>query len=811
MPDEKRAYNDWYTGEFLSRVAFPLGGIGAGMFSIEGSGALSQFSLRNRPAVHNEPMVFAGLYVKDSEAGSRVLEGPVPTWKAFGMPGSANGQGGKTWGLPRFKSSVFMARFPFASVGLEQPGLPLQCKITAWSPFIPNDPDNCSLPVAALEYSFKNASDKEQEAVFSYNAHNFMATGQGASVKGIRGGFALCQAPTEEKPQDEGAFAVTVLGDEPRVNLHWFRGGWFDPLTIAWKNVRLGNAVEAAAPSEGNPSPGASLYVPFTLGPNETKTIRLLFSWYVPVTIDRHGSFAQDCEAGCGCEPAEKPTYKPWYASKFSSIEEVTGYWHENYGSLRAASEKFRDCLFDSTLPQEVQEAVTANLSILKSPTVLRQTDGRLWAFEGCTDESGCCSGSCTHVWNYQQALPNLLASLERTLRQTEFTDSQNEEGHQNFRSTLPIMQVDHSFHAASDGQLGGIIKMYREWRISGDTDWLRGLWPEVRKSLDYCIRTWDPRHVGALEEPHHNTYDIEFWGPDGMCTSFYLGALKAACDMGKALGDDVTLYAEILEKGCRFMETELWNGEYFNQKIQWQGLTAQPPLEDPGYSTEARELLKQEGPKYQYGNGCLSDAILGAWLAKTSGLEDFLDSGKVKSTLKSIHKYNLKKSLADHANPQRPTFALGFDGGLLLCSWPHGDQLSLPFCYSDEVWTGIEYSAAAYMMLEGLVEEGLEIVRTCRDRYDGRIRNPFDEYECGHWYARAMSSYGLLQGLTGARYDAVDKVLYVHPNIEGDFRSFLCTATGYGTVGVADGKPFLEVREGEIEVSRIDYKPFSG
>ena len=107
-----------------------------------------------------------------------------------------------------------------------------------------------------------------------------------------------------------------------------------------------------------------------------------------------------------------------------------------------------------------------------------------------------------------------------------------------------------------------------------------------------------------------------------------------------------------------------------------------------------------------------------------------------------------------------------------------------------------------------GLVDEGLEVVRVCRDRYDGRVRNPFNEYECGHWYARAMSSYALLQGLTGARYDAVEKVLYLEPRIPGDFRGFLSTATGYGTVGVRAGKPFLEVRSGTIDVARIDYRP---
>ena len=167
-------------------------------------------------------------------------------------------------------------------------------------------------------------------------------------------------------------------------------------------------------------------------------------------------------------------------------------------------------------------------------------------------------------------------------------------------------------------------MKVHREWRISGDTDWLRRLWPKVKASLNYCIEAWDPEHLGLLVEPHHNTYDIEFWGPDGMCASFYLGALKAALAMAEALGDDVPRYAELLQKGIAFMDSELWNGEYYIQKIQWQGLQAGDPTKalamHTDYSPEAQCLLNEEGPKYQYGVGCLSDGVLGAWMAAVCG-----------------------------------------------------------------------------------------------------------------------------------------------------------------------------------------------
>jgi uncharacterized protein (DUF608 family) len=790
-----------YTGERLNRVAFPMGGMGAGMICLEGTGALSHVSLRHKPEVFNEPMTFSALCVKGTRNVARVLEGPVPGWKLFGAPGTGNGAAGTSFGLPRFREARFRSRFPFGTVRLSDPAMPVEVEITGWSPFEPGDADASSLPVAALEYRFTNRTGRAVEAVFSFNARNFMAVGGNSQgVKPTAGGFILWGAGAKEKAWEEGALAVCVSEPGAKVNHAWFRGGWWDALTMAWKEIQEGLCVDRPPVSEGAASPGATLSVPLQFAPGATRTVALRLAWYVGRTNLRIG---KDPEGA-----AASGSYTPWYAQRFANLDEVVAFWREHYDELRTRTERFSDCFHDSTLPSEITEAVAANLTILKSPTVLRQADGRLWAWEGCGDNSGCCHGTCTHVWNYAQAIPHLFPALERTLRETEFGPSQDKAGHQQFRSSLPIRPLTHDFHAAADGQLGGIMKVYRDWRISGDTEWLRRLWPKVKQSLDYCIETWDPAHRGWVEEPHHNTYDIEFWGPDGMCTSFYLGALQAAVKMGEALGDAVPLYPQLLAEGIRRTETDLFDGEYFIQKIEWKNLRAKNPVDVKSfggeYSPEARALLEKEGPKYQYGRGCLADGVLGDWLARVCGVGPILDRAKVRSHLEAVHRYNLKSDLSAHPNPQRPSYACGAEGGLLLCTWPKGGELSLPFVYSNEVWTGIEYQVASHLLFEGCVDEGLEIVRACRARYDGRIRNPFNEYECGHWYARAMSSYGLLQGLSGARYDAVEKVIHLAPRLRGDFRCFLATATGYGTVGVHNGQPFFEPKAGTVEVREI-------
>ncbi|MBC9795719.1 GH116 family glycosyl hydrolase [Sinomicrobium weinanense] len=817
--DEKKAparkYNGTYKGDYLDKVAFPIGGMGAGMFALEGTGAISHMSIRHRPELYHEPNMFAAITVKGMDKGAKVLEGQVPKWKMFGPRGTGNGAHGSNYGLPRFTHAAFKARFPFASIRLKDEDLPLRVTLTGWSPFIPADEDNSGLPVGALEYEFENTGARVVEAVFSYNARNFVLQhNRKGTVERTPGGFILTQKGTGEQPHLETNFAVFT--DEPgTVTDHcWFRGGWFDPLTMVWETIKEGK-VKANEPVEEG-APGASLFVPFELEPGEKRTIRIMMAWYVPESDLHFGEAGQDggdcfspTALGLEEESRKDPgiTYKPWYSSRFGNIKDVVEYWRENYKDLQKKSGLFRDAFYSSTLPPEVVEAIAANLTILKSPTVMRQYDGRMWNWEGCSDDWGCCHGTCTHVWNYAQAIPHLFPAMERGLRHTEFCENQNEGGHQVFRSNLPVSPGKHNFHSAADGQLGGIMKVYREWRISGNNRWLEKMYPMVKTSMDYCIRTWDPREKGVLEEPHHNTYDIEFWGPDGMCTSFYLGALSALSEMGKFLNRDISRYEELCAKGKKYMEERLYDGEYFIQDIRWTGLNAPDPVKAQSfhtqYSDEALAVLKKEGPKYQYGKGCLSDGVLGSWIASMCGLQDPLNAQKVRSHLMAVHKYNLKDDLTDHVNPQRPAYALGNEGGLLLCSWPKGGKLSLPFVYSNEVWTGIEYQVASHLMLMGQVEEGLEIVRACRDRYDGRTRNPFNEYECGSWYARALSSYGMLQGLTGVRYDAVERVLHIDSRI-GDFSGFLSTENGFGTVSLKGGKPALKIFMGEIKVEKV-------
>ncbi len=805
------------------QAALPMGGIGAGCVCLNGQGGLQDFSVKGRPQVTEVPDQFGGsetafglVHIKGARPVTRLLEGPFPKEKIYGCGIHSHGHGKSgSEGLPRFKKSVFRGAYPFGQVEMRDRNVPLAVTLTGYSPFIPLDDKNSGLPCAILEYTFTNKSGKPAECEFSYHMGHW-AQGQKHADDGrsrnavIPGKGVFFYMEDDPGAEDYGSAALVALAHRPKIKAMWFRGGWFDSLSALWREISEGkfkpNNGRDAANCKGKN--GGSVMVPFRLKPGESATVPVALCWHFPNRHYTAGHPRKDAAWGSGARTAAA-AWRPYYAGLWKDARDAALYLHREYSGLRRKTAGFHGALFSSTLPGEVLDAVSANLGILKSPTVLRQEDGMVWAWEGCFCDKGCCHGSCTHVWNYAQALPHLFPALERTFREQEWEYCMDDRGHVNFRTWLPPALNDHGWHAAADGQLGGIMKLYRDWQICGDGAWLKKLYPAARRSLDYCIRQWDPDRKGVLVEPHHNTYDIEFWGPDGMCSSIYTGALCAMAEMARCL-DDHEYAAECLdlaEKGARYLDEKLFNGEYYTQEVRYKDLRDQSfvkSLAGDYANKQELALLKKEGPKYQYGEGCLSDGVIGAWMAEIYGLSIPLSKKHVRQNLRSIHRYNLKKDLREHANTNRPCYATGDEAGLLLCSWPRGGKLTLPFPYAGEVWSGIEYQAASHMAAEGMVKECLDIVRAARERHDGRARNPWCEYECGNYYARALSSYALLQGLSGFRYSAADKTLRLAPKIKRrPFRVFFCAASGYGTLTLKANALEIDLLEGALEVEK--------
>jgi uncharacterized protein (DUF608 family) len=798
-----------FRGPDLLQIAMPLGGIGTGCICLNGYGGLQDFSIRHAPAVSAMPdrhqpqdAGFAVLHFP-GQGQTRLVEGPFPPEKIYALGLKSQGyNGGGYEGLPRFRECSFSGEYPFGVVELSDPDLPLSVTLTGYNPFIPLDDVNSGIPCAILEYSLHNPSDRAVAYQFSYHLSHLAWKGAETSTRSERLPGLGIHFWNEAVPVSPafGSAAFGILNGEPRLKARWLRGGWFDAISALWREVSSGNFQTAEGlQAAGTPArDGGSLLVTGKLAPGASITHPVVIAWHFPnISANTASGGTLQVDA----------SWHPFYASKWKDAREVLLYVRQHYADLRARTHSFHAALFASTLPAAVLDAVSANLAILKSPTLLRHADGDLWGWEGCFCDAGCCPGSCTHVWNYAQSIPHLFPALERTLRQRELEECMDECGHVNFRAAPPGLPSAHDFHAAADGQLGGILKVYREWQVCGDHAWLERMYPLAKRSIDFCIQQWDPRHIGLVEEPHHNTYDIEFWGPDGLCSSFYIGALGAISALARDAGhpEEALVYAELAQKGALAIEARLFNGEYYQQEIMVSGLRDAQLFTVPEDDSEEARLLKAEGPKYQVGSGCLSDGVFGAWLAQLCGLETAQNREHIRSHLAAVHIHNFKTSLWEHANTQRPGYALGDESGLLLCTWPRGGKPTLPFVYSDEVWTGIEYQVASHLIAEGMLDEGLAIVESVRSRYDGRVRNPWNEYECGSYYARAMSSYALLIALSGFHYSAPTRALTLAPRLPADpFTCFFSTASGWGTFSLHNDRLEVCLAEGELPVDAL-------
>ena len=781
------------SGPQLSEVAFPLGGIGTGTVSLGGRGQLRDWEIFNRPGKGKIlPFSFVALWARPEGSGAtvKVVESPLePPYRGGGGLNRNSAEG-----LPRFKDAKFTGAYPFSRIAFEDPGVPVAVSLEAYNPFIPLNVDDSSLPVAVFHYQLKSTGDKPVDLALAFSLLNAVGYDGIANLDGARhAGFGknitrlrqeqvdgvniagLEMSSGKYTPGDTqfGSMALLSTAAQVTARTGWPRGDWWDPFQEWYDEFAAGGVLrdtEPAQPSPDGQSNYGTLAPSLRLLPFESKTITFVLAWNFP---NRENYWNEEKEV-------KGQKLRNYYGTRFESAWEVARHTVARLPELERQTRDFEQLFYSTTLPGHVLEAVSSQASILRTNTCLLLEGKQFFAFEGCDDNAGCCPMNCAHVWNYEQALAVLFPELERSMRHTDFTYNMRDDNSMSFRTLIPVGRGQWNFRPAADGQMGCIMKLYREWQISGDNDFLQQLWPAAKRALEFAWTHWDADKDGVMEGQQHNTYDIEFYGPNPMMSILYLGALRAGELMARAVGDDqaANRYRSVRETGIRNLEL-LWNGEYYIQKI--------PPVDkiramEKYAAADWHASTVQDGQiRYQCGEGCLSDQLLGAWFADTVGLDVGLSTERVKKALASIYRYNFRNSFYDHPNTQR-IYALNDEKGLVLCSWPKGGRPKLPFVYSDEVWTGIEFQVAAHLIFHGLVEEGLAIVKGITERYDGWRRNPWNQVECGSHYARALASWSVLVALSGYRYSAINQRLSFSPVINGDdFRCFFAAGQAWG------------------------------
>jgi uncharacterized protein (DUF608 family) len=788
-------------------IAFPLGGVGAGSVSLGGRGQLRDWEMFNRPNKGFRPSyAFPAIWAQVGAAKpiARVLESRIlPPYEGQNGLGADNAPG-----LSRLASARFTGEFPLARIDFEDRELPVRVSLQAFTPFIPLDAEESGLPVAILRYQVSNPNQAPAKVSIAFAIDNpvrdpaqprnedtrsntrqegggltglTMSNSKIAADHPMAGEIALCFADPET------AHITSWVG--------WPQSRWWNAPMLYWDDFSDDGQL-GADPTPHNAV--ASLCAQRSIPAGESAEFTFVIAWRFPNrTPEWSGWHAPKGD--------ERTVIGNHYAERFKSAWEAAQYATANLVRLEKETRLFAAALRESTLPAAVKDAASANLSTLVSTTSFRTADGEFHGFEGSNDNRGCCHGNCTHVWNYETTTGALFPSLARSLRKASFGYSMDDVGAMHFRQSLPDGK-DRSGFAAADGQMGQIMHAYRDWVLSGDDAVLRDLWPRVKKAIEFAWIPggWDADRDGVLEGVQHNTYDVEFYGPNPLCGVYYLGALRAAEEMARAVGDtaSATEYRRLFDHGSKWIDANLFNGEYYIQKIRG--------VKKDQVAASLRSTMGSddtENPQYQVGEGCLVDQLLGQYLADVAGLGLLVDRTNIQKTAASLYRYNYKRTLVDHDTVQR-TFVLNDEAAILVCDYGKAQRPRIPFPYFAEAFTGSEYSAAVLMLYHGMAREGVECFAAIRARYDGEKRNPWDEAECGHHYARAMSAWSGVLALSGFRYDGRTAAIEALPRVNAaNFRCFWSTGTGWGTFSSTNSGFRLQVLKGKLACRSTEFR----
>ena len=792
-----------YSGRNLREIIFPLGGIGSGCIGLAGNGSFVDWEIFNRPnkgSINSYSCFAVKAEYSDGRSVAKILQGDhikdligkysKSMWTGYGF-GPADGT---MCGFPHFRKVRFDGKFPIATLTFEDESFPARVVMKAFNPFIPLDALNSSIPAAFFDISIESLEDNVRYSVIlsvgnlfesSYNSR--IENDKYTAVKMINYG-------KKDTDIDCGDMTVAVDCKDGICQEYWYRGKWQDKVSTFWHDLTEGQLANRHYEDCGKGdvcSVGASA----TVGRKEKASFRFVISWNCPYNYNYLNS--------CKDENGNEVTWKNYYCSVFEDSEKSCFYSLDNWDMLYGKTARFCRSLHGVSLDKVVIDAVSSTLSVLKSPTVLRLEDGSFYGWEGVHEGAGSCEGTCTHVWSYAYALCFLFPELERSIRNIELKYDTEEDGRMYFRTYVPLGRSLVIQPPCVDGQMATVIKIYRDWKLTGDSDWLRSNWEKIKKILEYAWSEsngykWDRDKDGVLEGRQHHTLDMELFGPSSWLQGMYLAALKAGAEMAEFFGeaDKKNEYMAVFEKGRKWTKENLFNGKYFFHKVDLKREEYVREFNCYEYWNEEKKELK-----YQIADGCEIDQLLGQWHSNICGLGDIFDPEQIKAALRSMMKNNFKPSLRDFANMWR-IFALNDEGGAIMCDYPEGTRKPvIPIPYCEECMTGFEYAFAGLLIGEGFIEEGLGVVRAIRDRYDGEKRNPWNEIECGSNYARPMSSFALLPIFSGFEFDMPAKHIGFAPLLSGDFKCMWNLGSGWGDFIRTEEKYKITVADGALEL----------
>ena len=757
----------------LQYIGMPVGGIGCGCVYLGGDGRLWLWDIFNKNqtgVVYKDvpwhEKIQNNLSVLRPFDGANYVE-PVkdirPVEQGFALKIDYQGKSvTKRLMAEDWDEIEFDATYPMATIRYTDARLPVQVSLHVYSPFIPLDEANSGLPATIYSFTITNKSP----AIVTVSV-----------VGWLENKAALYTATDDQytksnKAVPNGVFS-TVINKNWGDDAYSFKADYGNFCLLSLNPSAVVNTA-ATLVSDGlfgpeNTQPATKRFDEMLLGSvgntvqiqsNASADLNYVLSWYFP-NLSFHSI---------------KNETKRYYANQFKSAADVGTYIQQNFEKLSGETKTWCKTWYaQSTLPHWFLERTLLNVSTLATTTSHRFSSGRFYAWEGV----GSCAGTCTHVWQYAQAMGRLFPALERDTRErVDLGFGFHEDGHIGFRA-------EYDQQPAIDGQAGRILGIYREHQMSADDAFLKRNWTKTKRAIEYVLKQ-DRNGNGMVDSQLENTLDAKWPGEIAWLVGLCLTAVKAGERMAEEVNDPefAAVCKAFVEKGKANMESQLFNGEYFIH---------QP---DP-------KLGKTVLGSY---DTCHIDQVYGQSWAFQVGLARVIDRQKTLSALRALWKYNFVTDVGPYLKNHhggRP-YALPGEGGMLMNTSPtneavpYGVKDAWQVTYFHECMSGFEHQVAGHMIAEGMTDEGLAVIRTIHDRYHAAKRNPFNEVECSDHYARAMASYGAFITACGYAYHGPKGELTFAPKWSADkFMAPFTAAEGWGT--------YAQQKRGKVYEYRIN------
>ncbi|MFW6303915.1 MAG: GH116 family glycosyl-hydrolase, partial [Candidatus Sumerlaeota bacterium] len=554
------------------RSGAALGGIGTGWFELRQDGCFYNWMIMNNKPLNLGPMfeelshTILFFVVRYQEAGGEPKMKLLQIEPEYGAGGIIDHPHYYVfpW-LTGVDKAEYDASVPFIKMTFTDAEMPFDIEMTAWSPFIPNNVKDSSLPAALFDFKVISKTSKQVDVMLMASMRNATSYDQPDKRYAARAedgkGYRAFEMWCDNVPEDASSTGTMAIASADKRATSYYLG-WehrHPYYEIALRASRLPDVDDTAARHQRDDKGNivkALGRCNSTIAASKRLTGRgssfehtFVTTWHFP------NRYAQVMGTQKRDRQQSDVLEGHYYSNFFKNAMEVADYVVQNRNRLRSDSQTFHDSFYDSTAPQYVLDQINSHLNTYRTSSWLTK-EGNFGILEGLDPYRAYAGLGTTDVAQYG-SVPTaaLFPELDRALIKAH-------EAHQQ-PSGAVVHSIQRNFKDFDPNEASGkrldmpsqyAFRALRAYLWSGDVDYLKDIWPSVKKTLDYVLRERDmngdllPDMEGVM-----CSYDnFPMYGVASYVASQWLAAVAAAADAAGVLGDDEAQqrYSEVLEKG---------------------------------------------------------------------------------------------------------------------------------------------------------------------------------------------------------------------------------------------------------------------